>query len=213
MKNNNCFSIMRDKSFYFMTNEDSSIYQYSFDEIESIPGIYFFANLFEKYHVYAKDLKKSMIKNELLNRSFVLKKNFLKEINIAVPDDIQPIEKRFLEEFFFIAIKNSVKVKFTFENMLVTTEDKEYICLYKTCRMLVVSYISNKQIKAKLLLERKDYTEAELKEFIDNIHYDVRGKRLKVYLIGYKMGECPSIGQVVEYEQILRNFAQTTTGA
>ncbi|MHB8126527.1 MAG: hypothetical protein ACYDEJ_12975 [Desulfitobacteriaceae bacterium] len=110
----------------------------------------------------------------------------------------------------FTVIKSSIKVKFTSENMLVTKEDKEYICLYKTCRMVVVSFISNNEVKVKLLLERKDYTEAELKEFIDNIHYDVKVKPLKVYLIGYEMGKYSSIGQVVNYDKILRNFVQTT---
>lgn len=211
MEDKKCFLIIRDKSFYFMTNGDSAIYEYSFETIEAIPGIYCFQNLFEKLHVNAKSLKESMIKNNLFNKSKVIGKDYLKEIFVAVPDDIQQVEKRFLEEFLFTVIKSSAKVKFTSENMLVTTEDKEYICLYKTCRMVVVSFISNNEVKAKLLLEIKDYTEAELKGFIDNINYDVKVKRLKVYLIGYEMGKYSTIGQVVNYDKILRNLVQKVT--
>lgn len=206
-----CFLIIRDKSFYFMTNEDKYICHYNFDTLESIPGIYCFSNLFEKLSINAQALKGSMIKNNQFNKSKVFRKNFLKEIFVAVPDDLQQVEKRFLEEFLFTVIKSNVKVKFTLKNMLVTNEDKEYICLYKTCRMVVVSFISNNEVKAKLLLERKDYTEAELKEFIDTIHYEVKVKRLKVYLIGYEPGKYSSLGQVVNYEQILRNFVQKVT--
>jgi hypothetical protein len=40
MKHKKCFLIIRDKFFYFMTNENSSICQCDFDTIEAIPGIY-----------------------------------------------------------------------------------------------------------------------------------------------------------------------------
>lgn len=65
MEDKKFFLILRDKFFYFMTNEGSSIYQYNFDTIESIPGIYCFQNLYEKLNINAKALKESMIKNEL----------------------------------------------------------------------------------------------------------------------------------------------------
>jgi hypothetical protein len=211
MKDKKCFLIIRDRSFYFVTNESSSIYQYNFDTLESIPGIYCFQNLYEKLSANAKALKDWMIENNLFNKSKISGKYYLKEIFVAIPDDLQLIEKRFLEEFLFTTIKSSVDVKFISENMLVTTGVKEYICLYKTCRMVVISFISNNEVKAKLSLERKDYTEAELKYFIDNIHYDIKGKNFQVYLIGYETTEYPSsIGQGVNYDIILRNFVQIT---
>jgi hypothetical protein len=191
-----------------MTNEGNSIYQCDFDTVETIPGIYCFSALFENLRMNAKFLKESMLKNNLFNKNKVFEKYYLKEIFVAIPDDVQPMEKRFLEEFLFTSINSRLNVKFTFENLLVTTEDKEYICLYKTCRMFVVSYISNKKEKAKLSLERKDYTEAELKDFIDNIHYDVKGKLIKVYLVGEDMEKYLSIGELVDYDKILRNFVE-----
>ena len=206
MKDKKCFLIIRDKCFYFMISDNSSIYQYNFDTVESIPGIYCFSNLFEKLSVNSKNLKKFMIENRLLNKSKLLGKNYLKEIFVAIPDDIQLVEKRFLEEFLFSSIQSSVKVRFTTENMLVTTEDKEYICLYKTCRMFVISYVSHNEVKETLLLERKNYTKEEMEKFINNIHHDVKFKRLKVYLIGDDMAEYASIGEVVNYEKIIRNF-------
>ncbi|MHB8126528.1 MAG: hypothetical protein ACYDEJ_12980 [Desulfitobacteriaceae bacterium] len=62
MEDKKCFLIIRDKYFYFMTNEDSSIYHFNFDTLESIPGTYCFLNLFDKLRMNAKALKGSMIK-------------------------------------------------------------------------------------------------------------------------------------------------------
>lgn len=211
MRERKCFIIIRENTFYLLTDKSKSISECNFVKIKHIPGVYNFANLYEDLVVNSKKLKKLLVENKILSKHKLFGRNKLREIFVAIPDDVQPIEKRLLEEFLFITISNGVKVRFTFENMIVNIEDKNYICVYKTCRMVAITYISNKEVIAQLLLERKDYSVDELKDFVYNIHYDVKNNNFNVYLIGNDMEKYSVIGKAISYDKILYNFARLNT--
>lgn len=208
MKDKKCFMMTRENWFYFITDDGRPISKCSFDNIENIPGIYCFSSLFNKLNENAKILKKAMSENELFNKALITGKEYLKEIYVAIPDDVQPIEKKFIEEFLMSALGNTIKVNFKYENMLVTNEDKNYICVYKTCRMFVFSYIGYGEVKAQQMVERKDYSEDEIKKYIYNLHYDAKGDNINVYLLGKGIEKYSSLGRTVDDETLLRNYIQ-----
>lgn len=206
MKDKRCFTLIRGNCFYFMTDDGGSISKCCFDDIEEIPGVYCFSNLFNKLNENAKKLKKVMSDNELFNKALITGKEYLKEIYVAVPDDVQPIEKKFLEEFFMASLGSGIKVNFKFENMLAANEDKNYICIYKTCRMFVITYVGYGEIKAQQMIERKEYSEDEIRNYINNLHYDAKEDYINVYLLGDGIEKYSSIGKVVDDETLFRNY-------
>lgn len=86
-------------------------------------------------------------------------------------------------------------------------EQKKYVCVSKTCRMIILTYMKDKKIFKQKFIEDKSYTNEELKELICDL-CEERVDIPKIFLNGEKLSAYSDLGKVVEHEEILRTLEE-----
>lgn len=203
--------IFRENKIIVKSKKREEIIEYKFNDIVTYPNIPYYLNLFESEmdtngvrEVLKKRLKRDIVKNSLLLKPAVF---------ISLPDDVVTnIEKRGINDFVF-QVFNSKMPRLLEEGMIsAPLEEVNYISIYKSCRMIVITYRKDKLIEAQKFIENKDYTIDDMKGFINNLHDDCLFNKLNVYLNGEGMEKYSVLGEVVEKERLLDNLLKFAKG-
>ena len=84
-------------------------------------------------------------------------------------------------------------------------EEKNYICISKTCRMMVISYTKDKNNFDKRFIENKKYTKDELYAVINELS-GYSNSIPKIYLNGINLSDYSDIGIVIDSLELINNF-------
>lgn len=200
MKSQRCFIVLRNEKFIIKKDNSLNLMECSFDNLITYPNVPFHLNLWQNDNRHINTLK-NFLKNDIFTKS----RFSSKEITIAVPDDSQSIELRAIEEFLLIS-SSPRNVNLVFECTLMNPENPTYVCISKTCRMFVISYIKNGAITAQRFLDKKDYEIDEIQNIIYALHDDCRMNIINIYLNGANLDKYSSFGTFISYERILDNL-------
>lgn len=194
--------LFRDKKLIVKTKNEEEMVQYSLDNAKVYPNVPFYSNLFQdKIDINTvgkciKDrLKQCKSKIELMKPL----------VFVLMPDDITDVDKRAIQEFTMVLFKPKEVLLVCECVFSAPVEEQDYICIYKSCRMIVITYVKEKDIKAQKFIENKDYTIDEIKRFIYNLHEDCMFNKLRVYLNGEDVSKYAELGKIVERQELLNN--------
>jgi len=197
---NRFFVILRDNKMLININDQSNLVEYSFTDLETYPNIPFYINIFETNNI-RKNLKPMVYEN--LNT--LSEKIFKPEVFVLVDDDTMGIEKRAIEEFILISLAPK-KVAMVEQCLLLSpTGIEQYISVSKSCRLIILSYIKNRDILAQKFIENKDYSVEELIKLIRTLHDDCKFNKLDIYLNGTHLKKYSEIGKVIDIYELLNN--------
>ena len=183
-------------------NEENTL-EYSFKDIVSYPNVPFYSNLFQS-KIDTKVIYKYM-KNNLKN--YKLNNLFIKaSIFVLTPDDVTEVDKRAISEFISMTFKPKRVLLGMEYGFTAPMEEQNYVSIYRSCRMFVLSYIKNKNIEVQKFLENKDYSIEELRGFIYNLHEDCTNNNLNVYLNGQDIEKYYLVGKIVLKKELFENI-------
>lgn len=196
------FLLFRNNCLYIKSNKNDKTLKYKFDDLNQYPNIPFYLTCFD-YGV--KDIKSFI--NSNLKCSNKLNDNIFKPIvYLLIPDDSIEIEKKILEEYVN-KIFSPQKVYITYESMVISRKKElKYICISKTVRMLVLTYINNSKIEAKKYYNNIDYSIDELKNMISNLHEDCINLNINTYLNGINLSDFASLGVLIDNSTLLDSY-------
>ena len=142
-----CYMLFNDEKIYIKSNKSSNVAEYTINDAVSYPNVPLYFNIFNNEDVI-KDMRTYIKDNEDINS--LMQGIFAKKVYLLVPDDVTnvtDIEKRAFDEFAKKLLKGK-EVVFGSEFAFVTTfEEKDYVCISRTCRMLILTSIKDKDYK------------------------------------------------------------------
>lgn len=131
--------------------------------------------------------------------------NFI-ELYIVIPDDTLQVDKRILEDYFFMYIGR--KITIIEQNMLISTQETDYLSISQTVRSYVFAYIKGGYTKVKKFYPSNQIFDIEtIKKEIDYLHEDCRTKNFPIFINNLSKNTIPqNIGISVEIETFLKNW-------
>ncbi|GAA0179032.1 hypothetical protein SH2C18_19820 [Clostridium sediminicola] len=202
--------IFRENKIIVKSKKRKEIIEYKFENIDTYPNVPLYANLFQDkidINEVRKDLNKSF-KGDILKNTLILRPKAF----VSWPDDTTYIDKKAITDFFFELFKSTPPLLVNECTSLTPIEEQDYISIYRSCRMFVITYIKRKGIEAQKFIENKDYTVDEMRVFINSLHDDCVFNKLNIYLNGEGMEKYSVLGKVVEKEELLDNLLKLTEG-
>lgn len=190
--------------FYIIVSNNSLIIKKEDDYSEYIINLQqFIPNIPAYYHLFDAD-KENYIK-DIKNQIKGLK---IKNATIIFPDDCMDIQidKQILIEFLMLC--GVKKTQVDFQCFLLNLNDKKYISISKTTRLIVMQYIAYRNSISKKYYE-KDYTDIEqIKLDMKNLHPDCQYTMIPVYInnINNDMGRFKVIGNLISLDNIIANI-------
>lgn len=166
-----CFVLFRNNQIYIKSSNSSNILEYTFQNSVVYPNVPLYFDLFTNEKII-KDLKK-FIKDNIYKNNSLLQSIFAKKVFLLIPDDvtnITEIEKRAFEELAKIIFGVNGVILGSECGFVAPLEQNEYICISRTCRMMVLSYFKNKNIFKQKFIANKDYTNEELLSIISELY-------------------------------------------
>jgi hypothetical protein len=203
-----CFMLFRDDKIYIKSSKSSKVAEYTLNNPVRYPSIPLYFNIFNDEKII-EDLK-IFIKNNV-DINGLIKGIFAKKVFLLLPDDVvnvTDIERRAFDEFakMLFGVKRVILAS---ECAFVTPfEEKEYICISKTCRMLILSYTKDKNTFKQKFIENKEYTNKELYALISELCEGVGGIP-KVYLNGINLSQYSDLGIIIDSLELINNFETT----
>ena len=190
--------------FYIIVSNNSFIIKKEDDYPEYIINLQqFIPNIPAYYHLFDED-KENYIK-DIKNQIKGLK---IKNATIILPDDCMDIQidKQILTEFLIqCGVK---KIQADFQCFLLNSNDKKYISISRTTRVIVMQYISYRNSISKKYYE-KDYTDIEqIKLDMKNLHADCQYTMVPVHInnINNDMEKFRVIGDLISIDNIIANI-------
>lgn len=168
MKGSNV-NMFNSTKYYIIVSNSSFIIKKDDDNFENIIELQsFIPNVPAYYHLYDIDKKDYIedIKSQI-------KRLKIKDAIIIMPDDTIEIEvdKKMIIEFFLqVGVK---KVQVNFQCYYMNLDNKKYISISKTSRMVVLQYISYNKTINKKYYDRNLIDINQIKKDINNIHDDM----------------------------------------
>ncbi|GAA0178973.1 hypothetical protein SH2C18_19350 [Clostridium sediminicola] len=202
--------IFRENKIIVKSKKREDVIEYKFENIKTYPNVPLYANLFQDkidINEVSKDLNKSF-KGDILKNTLILRP----KVFVSFPDDATDVDKRAISEFILMLFKANMPKLFEESVLLAPIEELDYVSIYKSCRMFVLTYRKGKLIEAQKFIENKDYTVDEMKGFINNLHDDCLFNKLNIYLNGEGMEKYSILGKVVEKERLLNNLLKVADG-
>lgn len=202
---NRYYVLLRDNKIFTRINEHKNIIEYTINDIPTYPYVPFYVHIFN-----INGLIKSV--HPLIKRNlYSLKEKFFKpEVFVIIDDDTVGFEYNAIQDFAMIAFK-AKKVYLASQYRFVTpVNNKPYICVSKSCRMFVLSYLKNGELSAQRFLPSSDYTIEELNEYIRCLHPDCKSGNINIYLNGSALSKYSSLGTLVDKYKLL-DIAQDST--
>ena len=131
--------------------------------------------------------------------------NFI-ELYIVIPDDTLQVDKRILEDYFFMYIGK--KITIIEQSLLISTQEKDYISISQTVRSYILTYVKDGYAKAKKFYPSNQIFDIEtLKKEFDYLHEDCKNKRVPILINNLCKNTIPqNIGVSVEIETFLKNW-------
>jgi len=192
--------ILRDNKMLFKINDQSNVIEYSFTDLKAYPNIPFYINIFE-----SENIRKSIKPIVYENLNTLSEKIFKPEVFVLVDDDTMGIEKRAIEEFILISLAPR-KVAIIEQCLLLAPNDIEkYIAVSISCRLIILSYIKNRDVLAQKFIDNKACSVEELKELIRNLHDDCESNKLDIYLNGTHLKKYSQLGKVIDTYELFDN--------
>lgn len=202
------YMLFRDDKIYIKSSRSSNVAEYTLNNPVSYPNVPLYYNIFNNEEIM-KDLRGFIKNNEDTNS--LMQGIFAKKIYVLIPDDVTKvtdIERRAFDEFAKKLFKGK-EVIFGSEFAFVTTyEEKEYICVSKTSRMLILTYIKDKKIFKQKFIENNEYTNDELHALISDLNEGAEYLP-KVYLNVNNMSQYSDMGIIVDKIDLINNFETT----
>ncbi|QLY77992.1 hypothetical protein [Clostridium intestinale] len=203
-----CYMLFNDEKIYIKSNKSINVAEYTINDAVSYPNVPLYFNIFNNEDLI-KDMRTFIKDNEDINS--LMQGIFAKKVYLLVPDDVTnvtDIEKRAFDEFAKKLLKGK-EVIFGSEFAFVTTfEEKDYVCISRTCRMLILTSIKDKKIFKQKFIQDKEYTNDELRALINEVS-DGNEYLPKVYLNGNNLCQYSDIGIHVDKLDIIKNFEDT----
>lgn len=190
--------------FYIIVSNNSFIIKKEDDYSECIIHLQqLIPNIPVYYHLFDKD-KENYIK-DIKNQIKGLK---IKNATIILPDDCMDIQidKSILIEFLMqCGVK---KIQVDFQCFLLNLNNKKYISISNTTRVIVMQYISYRNSISKKYYE-KGYTDIEqIKLDMKNLHADYQYAVMPVYVnnINNDMERFKGVGDLISLDNIIANI-------
>lgn len=194
--------LFRENKLIIKSKSEESTLEYNFTDIISYPNVPFYSNLFQSKidtTVISKYIKNNL-KDYKLNNLFIKPSVF-----VLTPDDVTEVDKRAIHEFILISFKPKMVLLGMESVFTAPIEEQNYVSIYRSCRMVVFTYIKNKDMEVQRFLHNKDYSIEEMKGFIYNLHEDCRYNKLNIYLNGQDLDKYYVLGKIVLKEELFQN--------
>lgn len=200
-----CMLIRNDK-IYIKSNRSNKIIEYSLNNTTIYPNVPLYSGAFKNQKII-KDLK-MFIRENLDNSKTFMQRISRKKLFLLTPDDVTVVND--IERYAFYEFG---KALFEVKDIIIGSEcsfiapleEKDYICISRTCRMMIVSYIKDKKIVNQKFIENKEYTNEELCNAIREL-YVGSGSIPKVYLNGSDLLQYSDIGIVIDSIELINTF-------
>lgn len=196
--------MFKSDKYYIIVSNSSFIIKKDGGNIETVIELQsFIPNVPAYHHLYDTD-KKDYI-DEIKRQ---IKKLKIKDAIIIMPDDAIELEvdKRMLIEFFLqVGVK---KAQVNFQCYYMSLDNKKYISISKTSRMIVLQYISYNKIVIKKYYDKSYIDIEQIKKGINSIHDDnMMYSILPAYInnINNDMEEFNDIGHLVSLDEFVDN--------
>lgn len=193
--------IITNKNILVKDKESDEFITFNMPGIEEIVNIPF-------YHEFASKIAECQ-------RSF---KDFIKELYgkkysknifaIITPDDTSPLEAIFINEFFL----NCGACKAVAQSTMAQTLSKahtRYISISKSSRNVVLQYINNNEVRAKMVYDINDYNPKVIIEDAKRIHIDVEYSGVPIFVnnLNMNMEDFEDMGNVISPKEFLDKIA------
>lgn len=197
--------MFKSDKYYIIVSNSSFIIIKDGGNIETVIELQsFIPNVPAYHHLYDTD-KKDYI-DEIKRQ---IKKLKIKDAIIIMPDDAIELEvdKRMLIEFFLqFGVK---KAQVNFQCYYMNLDNKKYISISKTCRMIVLQYISYNKTFIKKYYDKNYIDIEQIKKDINNVQDDnMMYSILPIYInnINNDMEEIKDIGDLVSLDEFVVNI-------
>lgn len=195
---NRYYVLLRNNKIYIRINKQKNTLEYSIKDIPTYPHVPFYVHLFN-----AKDALKS-IRPLIKQNLYTLKEKLFKpEVFVITDDDTVGFEYTAIEDFIMVSFMPKsvfLALQYAFITPFNTTT---YVCVSKSCRMFVLSYVKDRELSAQKFLPSYDYTIEELNEYIHNLHPDCKTGNVNIYLNGNDLSKYSSLGSIVDKYRLL----------
>lgn len=205
----NYYMLFRNDKIYIKSNKSSKVAEYSLNNSTIYPNVPLYFVIFNN-EMIIKELK-MFIRENLDNCNTFMQRIFGKRVFLLIPDDVTivtDIERRAFNELG--------KMLFAPKNVILGSEcafvapfeEKDFICISRTCRMMILSYIKDKKIVKQNFIKNKDYTNEELYDAIRELYNGIESIP-KIYLNGVDLIQYSDIGIVIDSLELINKFEIT----
>lgn len=200
------YMLFKDDKIYIKSNKSSKVFEYSLDNIIQYPNIPSYFSIFNNEKI-TRDLKMFIRKNLYTGNGF-MKMISSKRIFLLLPDDVtmmNEVEKRAFDELARMLF-GAKEVIIGSECAFVSPfEEKNHICISRTCRMMVISYTKDKNTFDQRFIENREYTNDELYAVINELD-GYSNSIPKIYLNGANLSQYSDMGIIIDSLELINNF-------
>lgn len=201
-----CYMLFRNDKIYIKSSKSSRVAEYTLMDAIAYPNVPLYFNIFNNERVI-KDIKLFIRQNTDINS--LMKGMFAKNVFLLIPDDvtnITDIERRAFDEFAKMLFGRKTVIFGSECAFVAPFEEKEYICISRTCRMMILSYIKDKNILKQKFIEDREYSIDELYAAIIEL-YGRTEEIPKIYLNGVNLSPYSDLGVIIDSLELINNFS------
>jgi hypothetical protein len=199
-----CFMLFRNDTIYIKSSRSSKVEEYKLDNPIAYPNVPLYFEIFNNEKII-KELRKLTTEN--IDKT-IMQQIFAKKVFLLIPDDVTGViefEKRGFDEFARRLFGAKTVILGSECAFVAPYEEKEHICVSKTCRMMVLTYFKEKKIFKQKFIENKDYTNEELYAAVSELCDGIINIP-KIYLNGIELVQYSDIGIIVDSLSLIYNF-------
>ncbi len=199
-----CYILFRNDRIYIKTQCNKKFFEFTINNQITYPNVPLYYEVFSNEKII-KELKTFVREN--INKTF-MHQIFAKKVFLLIPDDVTDVTD-FERRAFDVLAKRLIGGKRVIMGsecaFVAPFEENEYICISKTCRMMILSYIKDKNIFKQNFIENKEYTNEELYVVISELHGGVECTP-KIYLNGIDLSRYSDLGIIIDSLELINNF-------
>jgi hypothetical protein len=201
-----CYMLFRDDKVYIKSSKSSKVAEYTIEDAITYPNVPLYFNIFTNEKII-KNIKMFIKKNTDIN-SF-MQGIFGKEVFLLMPDDVTSvtdIERLAFAEFAKRLVGGKTAFLASECAFVAPFEEKQHICISKTCRMMILTYIKDKNIFKQKFIENKEYSSDELYANIIELYGSTAGIP-RIYLNGANLSQYSDLGIKINSLDLINNFS------
>ncbi|WP_298844077.1 hypothetical protein [Clostridium sp.] len=200
------FMLIRNDLIYIKSNISSKVVEYSLNNKMIYPNVPLYSAIFNDEKII-KDIR-VFIRNNLDNTNTFMQKISGKKLFLLIPDDVTVVTD--IERYAFYEFGKTI---FGVKDVIIggecsfvaPLEENNYICISKTCRMMIITYIKDRKPVKQKFIKNRDYTNEEIHIFISELYVGT-GSIPKVYLNGVGLLKYSDIGIVIDSVELINTF-------